>query len=334
MEKHLYWVDLAKVLGLYLMILGHGNLVDDDLRFYIYSFHMPLFFLVSGLFVKNKDGNQLYSTIVSAFKSLIIPYLCLNMVCLVCFFIIDSYKGIFSLDLLKSELLAICVGIGYKTDNLSPVCTPMWFFYTLFIIKVIYSFVPVSKFSKIIQFSFCFIAVKLLSYYNIDIYIPIDCAIMAYPFYLIGTECKSILCKFDNMHYKYSFLALFILIAIYFISSFNGRCDIDTMRYGNFYSLFIFTGVAATFSILILCNRFMNYLYVVKDKITTICLGASLIVGLNLIAINIVKSLSMIFIDKWNNLYGIFLAFIIMCLFYPLIIVTKKYAPLTLGNRK
>lgn len=53
MNKHLYWIDFAKVIGLYLMVLGHGNMVSDDLRCYIYSFHMPLFFVISGLFAKD-----------------------------------------------------------------------------------------------------------------------------------------------------------------------------------------------------------------------------------------------------------------------------------------
>lgn len=54
--KHLYWIDFAKTFGLLLMILGHGNLVNNDLQCYIYSFHMPMFFIISGLLTRNIRG--------------------------------------------------------------------------------------------------------------------------------------------------------------------------------------------------------------------------------------------------------------------------------------
>lgn len=56
MKNHLYWIDFAKTIGLLLMILGHGNMVNDEFRCYIYSFHMPLFFIISGLLTRTPNG--------------------------------------------------------------------------------------------------------------------------------------------------------------------------------------------------------------------------------------------------------------------------------------
>lgn len=102
MNKHLYWIDFAKVIGLYLMVLGHGNMVSDDLRCYIYSFHMPLFFVISGLFAK--DYIERIPVIKGSFKTLMIPYICLNAVCLIFFSLLELYKGTFSIGLLKSQM--------------------------------------------------------------------------------------------------------------------------------------------------------------------------------------------------------------------------------------
>lgn len=44
MNTRYEWLDVAKVLGIYLMILGHQNLVSQQVGQWIYSFHMPLFF--------------------------------------------------------------------------------------------------------------------------------------------------------------------------------------------------------------------------------------------------------------------------------------------------
>ena len=92
MNKHLYWIDFAKVIGLYLMVLGHDNMVSDDLRCYIYSFHMPLFFAISGLFAK--DYIRGISVIKGSFKTLMIPYICLNAVCLIFFHYLNCIKGL------------------------------------------------------------------------------------------------------------------------------------------------------------------------------------------------------------------------------------------------
>lgn len=49
--------DLLKLLAIYLVLVGHGtqhllpsNPLDEPLYIYIYSFHMPLFMMLSGYF--------------------------------------------------------------------------------------------------------------------------------------------------------------------------------------------------------------------------------------------------------------------------------------------
>ena len=52
MTNRCYYLDLTKVLATLLVILGHVFPEDATVRLYIYAFHMPLFFLVSGIFHK------------------------------------------------------------------------------------------------------------------------------------------------------------------------------------------------------------------------------------------------------------------------------------------
>ena len=129
------------------------------------------------------------------------------------FSLLELYKGTFSIGLLKSQMFAIVLGVGYATESLTPVCTPMWFFYALFIIKIVYAVVPKTKISKTFQFVLCLVAVRLLTIYNIDTYIPLDSAIMAYPFFLIAhvaeTTRKSRLLSLF-LYYPISFLCLMV----------------------------------------------------------------------------------------------------------------------------
>ena len=41
------WIDMAKGLGILLMILGHMH-VGQSIRDFIYSFHMIMFVMISG----------------------------------------------------------------------------------------------------------------------------------------------------------------------------------------------------------------------------------------------------------------------------------------------
>lgn len=44
------WIDNARAIGILLVVLGH-SLIPASIQTYIYSFHMPLFFFLSGLFL-------------------------------------------------------------------------------------------------------------------------------------------------------------------------------------------------------------------------------------------------------------------------------------------
>ena len=61
-------IDSMKGLGIILVVLGHT--VCNSLSEWIYSFHMPHFFVISGLFLK--EGNNVY---LKRAKTILVPYL-------------------------------------------------------------------------------------------------------------------------------------------------------------------------------------------------------------------------------------------------------------------
>ncbi|MFF2754773.1 acyltransferase family protein [Psychrobacillus sp. NPDC058041] len=76
-QKRLTWVDVTKGFLMILVVIGHypGEL-DVPLIKYIYWFHMPAFFLLSGIFFKEiaKDQNS-HKIVKKRFMQLMIPYL-------------------------------------------------------------------------------------------------------------------------------------------------------------------------------------------------------------------------------------------------------------------
>jgi polysaccharide biosynthesis protein PslL len=73
-QKRLLYIDIAKGLGILLVALAHNDLADyaPFLYHWIYSFHMPLFFFLSGLFFKPEGG--LIDLLRRRFDSLLKPY--------------------------------------------------------------------------------------------------------------------------------------------------------------------------------------------------------------------------------------------------------------------
>lgn len=93
MKKRLTYFDLAKGIGIILVVLGHMENISVELRTWISSFHMPLFFMISGMLLAYKesiktesdDTEKLINNSISSItkknaKGLLIPYLWFSLI--------------------------------------------------------------------------------------------------------------------------------------------------------------------------------------------------------------------------------------------------------------
>lgn len=74
--NRLLYIDILKAFGIFFVILGH--VLNDNkhpVSHFIYSFHMPLFFALSGVFFVYKKEIQLKELIRKRWKSMLKPYL-------------------------------------------------------------------------------------------------------------------------------------------------------------------------------------------------------------------------------------------------------------------
>src|SRR6266496_728089 len=136
-ESRLNWVDAAKGLGIVLVVVGHvvRGLVSADLmnwtpaaRFvdaWIYSFHMPLFFFLSGLFLCRSAGNNsLLDFISDKARVVAYPYIVWSTITV----------------LLKSALGSIPNKPRELSDLFLLAYDPIeqyWFLYVLFVVTIV-----------------------------------------------------------------------------------------------------------------------------------------------------------------------------------------------------
>ena len=83
-EKRLDYLDMTKGLGMILVLIGHlqGDSIFTfspyihPLCVFIFSFHMPMFFIVSGILrsIKNDEVRSFRDIAKNRFKGIMIPY--------------------------------------------------------------------------------------------------------------------------------------------------------------------------------------------------------------------------------------------------------------------
>nr|WP_317280417.1 acyltransferase [uncultured Fusobacterium sp.] len=143
-KRHYLELDYLKGIGIILVILGHSfsftgfDLIKEEKYFiyyyifnFIYSFHMPLFFIVAG-FLSNKEYEIKYFYI-SKIKRLLIPYIFIN--------IIDSIpRHLFSsfVNNSSNSLIRVIFYSGVAT----------WFVYTLFVMFLLFPMLDKYIFKK------------------------------------------------------------------------------------------------------------------------------------------------------------------------------------------
>lgn len=164
-KDRINWIDVAKGITIVLMIIGHSVTFGSLTRNIIYSFHMPLFFVLAGYTLSNND---LYSSTKKDFKRLIVPI-----------FITLMIDALLSIVILKSSVFSAILFNLYKLvwgncDNYGPNegalystefigLFVLWFFIALFLGKVFYRMMcnKIKKHRMIILLVMSFIAMEI-----------------------------------------------------------------------------------------------------------------------------------------------------------------------------
>lgn len=123
--KRIEWIDVCKGLGIFLVFIGHTNVsqLSRTLYDWIYSFHMPLFYMLSGLVFDKTKYNTFRKYINRRFKTLILPFFILNT-------ILYIIAEVLNLDNVQPQATELLTGV-----------LAMYFIRVLFISEVWYYFI-------------------------------------------------------------------------------------------------------------------------------------------------------------------------------------------------
>lgn len=143
LNKRIDYFDIAKGIGIILMIVGHmgWNAKSIYIDNFIYAFHMPMFFIISGFFFKPKSNKECLKKIL---KKLITPYIVTCIIIIVYKVFEEIFYGNYNniYNVIKQWGIASILGSGKRQIfNFTTTIGAIWFllaisFSTYFLNKV------------------------------------------------------------------------------------------------------------------------------------------------------------------------------------------------------
>lgn len=233
-------IDIAKGIGIILMIVGHfGSTCPNYLHAWIYSFHMPLFFFCSGIFAKSfGELSSLYNNLTRRVSSLLIPYFSYVVI-----FVIFDYVISF-----QSYPLHILLDVIYGYDPFNF----LWFLYTLFFISVLFSLLSyvLKDNDTIITITISFFSCLAYYLHTTNQLERVGSILFGLCFYYLGHRYKKIINKKSKVILTGSILISVLGTLGLTLVSGDSRKSIDLHH--NYYPDVLFTIIIALSGILII----------------------------------------------------------------------------------
>ena len=139
-RQRIDWIDTAKGLCMILVIVGHTLPYGNLMRNFIFSFHMPAFFFLTGYTARRPDTWQGFARRVRKdFVALIVPVLGVVQVfnVLLNFFLSDDRSLTNLWDIARYNAITLFWASGNPADGI-PSCGMPWFLFALFWGKLIW----------------------------------------------------------------------------------------------------------------------------------------------------------------------------------------------------
>lgn len=276
MKKRIAYLDVARGIGMILVVIGHVEFINRPFRNYVTSFHMPLFFIISGilLYVTKTEERSFGEVARSKSRSILLPYFIFSAGALLFELVRALVKSLdMTGELLRRLFQTLCLQ-GFST---------FWFLPTLLIgelifVKVRQSFdvkktagigvclVVLMYFAALGEKSFYGAHAGVLGYELLHdvLLVPIRGA-FASGYIFLGYFLGMLLEKREGILWKDCPVGILLLAATAVMNGFASFIDLRFLEFGN-PVLFLLRTICGSLGVILLCRGPEVYLDSVPGK--------------------------------------------------------------------
>lgn len=342
--KRVEWIDICKAFTVYLMVLAHVG-VTKNIDIFIHSFHMPLFFVLSGFCFNEVKYNKLVVLIKSRFKTLIIPYIIfgtgLFMFWNICLMILNRKDEM-------QPLTSLLASMFWINTRAKPFGVVQWFLTALFVAEIIFWVLLHIGKNEVKKVACLLAVVAVLAgiYPEVsDFRLPwaIDSALMGTVFFGAGWVLKKLdvekICYLITRNkFKCVVLSMGVAMIVVPLVFINGDVNIRSARYQNVALLLInaiiMTGIIIVCSVVVSDKKRKGKIYesvVFAGKHTLVVL----LLNSTLIRIWEVVIGDKLAIRLGDGIYwvNVFVALAVLIIAVIMSVIIEKYVPFFVGKK-
>lgn len=314
----LEWIDWMKALGIYLVVLGHFYFVGDK---FIYVFHVPLFFLISGFLCKKECDRRVFWK--KLWYNLIVPMLIIATLNFTFHCIRQILQKSFNPIEIYWFVRNVAFGMASGYDSL-------WFVYTLIVLKIIFQYSVSNK----LFYSFTLVMLALAYIFNnfdhsgspffLNEPNSVVDVLTASPFFALGVYVRDYRFLLNEWNQKIilGLIVVFGFILVSFCWSYNGIVGLYRCDYGGNMLLFLLGGISGSIMIFAV-SKLLGH---VSAFVAVISRGTIIILGFHKLFI---YRIGLFFPPSYLD---VVFAALIVFLFVPIIIMAERYFPLMAGR--
>lgn len=304
-------IDLAKGIAITLMVIGHCYCKENGIIRAIYAFHMPFFFILSGMLYAGKWQEHIDFHPVVTCRRMLVPYAVFDT--LFCLFVTvlgrpDDIIGHF----LQSVVQQILPLRG---------ATVTWYLPCQLMVLCIFVLIAkhIKKPLRIPIFAVLFLTALLIP--PADILLPLWRSLIGAGFFAVGFYGKPIFARKGN-----GLCLICIGAAFLFLAEWNGMVSLVDLRYSN-PLLYTANGLMGSYLLYQLCLRFpKNEL---SKRIAFLGKNSVIILCTHMFFVECIRLIDYKLFDNALNRLGILEGFvfggIVMLFMIPVIMVYNRY---------
>lgn len=259
-KKRISYIDMAKGIGIILVVFGHLGFASESLLTWIMSFHMPLFFILSGMLLShtNADRHSMSSFLQKKAKNILTPYFSFSMLSILFSGILEfaSFKSY-----LPNALIQTLLFYGISV---------LWFLPALFFGETIFLWIRKHSslgITALVCLGVCLITIFSVNTYHYHYSIDFDNNLSVWGAYLIAVFVRTGIAVtflaigyytqhflFQKEHSAGTYLVLAVLFWALniFLALKNGKVDLNYLIFNNYF-LYFSAAFCGSMGVICLC---------------------------------------------------------------------------------